>query len=88
MKFWCKLPEDGDKAETCRSQLIERIYGLSRRMRWAGYVARMGEMRGVYRVLQGNLRERYHLGDPGIDGMIILRWISRRWDVGVWTGSS
>jgi hypothetical protein len=22
-----------------------------------------------------NLRERYHLGDPGIDGRIILRWI-------------
>jgi len=25
----------------------------SRRMRWAGYVARMGERRGVYRVLVG-----------------------------------
>ena len=22
----------------------------------------------------------------GIDGWIILGWISRRWDVGVWTG--
>ena len=30
----------------------------SRRMRWAGYVARMGERRGVYRVWWGNLRER------------------------------
>jgi hypothetical protein len=29
-----------------------------------------------------------HLGDPGIDGMIILRWIFRKWDVGLWTGSS
>jgi hypothetical protein len=28
-----------------------------------------------------------HLGDPGEDGRIILRWIFRRWDVGVWTGS-
>jgi len=35
-----------------------------------------------------NLRERNHLGDPGVDGMIILRWIFRKWDVGVWTGSS
>jgi hypothetical protein len=29
-----------------------------------------------------------HLGDPGVDGRIILRWIFRKWDVGVWTGSS
>ena len=33
----------------------------------------------------GNLRERDHLGDPGEDGRIILRWIFRKWDVGVWT---
>ena len=25
----------------------------------------------------GNLRERDHLGDPGVDGMIISRWIFR-----------
>ena len=30
----------------------------SRRMRWAGHVARMGEDRGVHRVLWGSLRER------------------------------
>jgi len=32
----------------------------------------------------GNLRERDHFGHPGIDGRIILRWIFRKWDVGVW----
>jgi hypothetical protein len=36
----------------------------------------------------GNLRERDHLEDPGIGGRIILRWVFRKWDVGVWTGSS
>ena len=49
----------------------------------------MGEMRGVYRVGGGNLRERDHWGDPGVDGRIILRWIfPRKWSVGVWTGLS
>jgi hypothetical protein len=36
----------------------------------------------------GNLWERDHLGDPEVDGRIILRFIFRKWDVGVWTGSS
>ena len=60
----------------------------SRRVRWAGHVARMGERRGVYRIWWGNIRERDHLEDPGVDGRITLRWILRKWDVGVWTGSS
>ena len=28
------------------------------------------------------------LGDTEVDGRIILRWIYRKWDVEVWTGSS
>ena len=58
----------------------------SKRMRWAGHVARMGEERGCIGSWLGNRRERDHWGDLGVDGWIILGWISRRWDVGIWTG--
>jgi len=34
------------------------------------------------------LRERDHLGEPGVDGRIILRWIFRKWDVRAVTGLS
>jgi hypothetical protein len=50
--------------------------------------ARVGEGRGLYRVLCGNLRERDHWGDPVIDRRIILRWIIKKWDVVVRTGLS
>jgi len=30
----------------------------------------------------------HHLGDPDIDGRMILRWIFRKWNVRVLTGSS
>jgi len=30
-----------------------------------------------------NLRGREHLEYPGVDGRIILRWIFRKWDVGL-----
>jgi len=58
----------------------------SRRMRWAGHVARMGEERGCIGSFWGNRWERDHWGDLGVDWWIILGWISRRWDVGIWTG--
>jgi len=39
-------------------------------------------------VLVGEPEGNRHLGDPGVAGRIILRWIFRKRDVGVWTGSS
>jgi len=60
----------------------------SRRMRWAGHVACMGRGEACTGFWWGNQRERDHWGDPGVDGRIILRWIFRKLDVGVWTGSS
>jgi hypothetical protein len=55
----------------------------SRRMRWAGHVARMGEERGCIGSCWGNRRERVHWVDLGVDGWVILEWISTRWDVGI-----
>jgi len=43
-----------------------------------GSCSAYGERIGVHRVLVGKLRERDHLGDPGVDGRIILRWIFRK----------
>ena len=34
----------------------------------------------------GNRSEGDHWRDLGVDGWIILGWISRRWDVGIWIG--
>jgi hypothetical protein len=44
----------------------------SRRMRWAGHVARMGEGRNVYRVLVGKPKGKRPLGRP-----------RRRWEDGI-----
>jgi len=49
-------------------------------------VARTGEERGVYRFLLGKQEGRRNLRDLGVDGRIILGWISRRWNVVIWTG--
>ena len=58
----------------------------SKRMRWAGHVARMGEGRGYTGFWWGNLRERDHWGDPELDGKIILRWSFMKWEGVVGTG--
>jgi hypothetical protein len=54
----------------------------SKIMRLAGHVVDVGEIRGFGG--QGNLRERDHLGDPGVDERIILICILREWNVGIW----
>ena len=43
-----------------------------------------GEERHIQGFGGGNLRETDHLGDQGVDGRIILRWIFRTWDLRTW----
>jgi len=59
-----------------------------RRMGWVEHVVRMGRAGAYTGFWWRNRRERDRLGDLGVDGRIILRWIFRKWDVEVWAGSS
>ena len=59
------------------------LYNVRKRMRWAGHVARMGGCIGSW---WRNRREGDHWRDLEVDGWVILGWISRRLDVGMWTG--
>ena len=67
------------KYMSCRVQQTKITWQISivrviksRRMRWAGHVARMGEGRGVYRVLVGKPERKRPLGRP-----------RRRWDYNI-----
>jgi hypothetical protein len=44
----------------------------SRRMRWAGHVARIGEMRNAYNLLIGKHERKSHLENLGVNKKIIL----------------
>jgi hypothetical protein len=83
---WRKLHND-EHHNLYSSPNIVRVI-KSRKMRWAGHVARMGEGRGVYRVLVGRPEGKSPLGRPrrrwkrnikmdlreiGIDGANLIR---------------
>jgi len=59
----------------------------SRRMRWSGHVARMGEGRGVHRVLVGKPEGKRPLGRPRHRWEDNIKWIFVKWE-GVETGWS
>ena len=81
---WRKLHNE-ELSDPYSSPNIVRVI-KSRRMRWAGHVARMGKGEAYTGFLWGNLRERDHLEDAGADGRIIFRWIFRKWEGVVGTG--
>ena len=59
---WRRLHNE-ELNDLCSSPNIVRVIN-SRRMRWAGHVARMGEETGVYRVFVGKPEGRRTLGRP------------------------
>jgi len=81
---WSRLHNEELNDLYCSSDIVRVI--KSRRMRWAGHVARMDEEKGVYRVLVGKPEGKRPLGRPRRRWVIILGGSSRRLDVGIWTG--
>jgi hypothetical protein len=88
MVFGPKRDEATGECSKLNNEELNYLYSLpnivrvvkSRRMRWAGHVARMvkrGVCTGCWWESQ---TERYHWGDPEVDGRIILRWIFRKLD--------
>jgi len=73
---WRKLHNEELNDLYCSPNIVRLIKSV--RMRWAGHVARMGREERFVHGFGRDLRERGHLGDPDVDGRIILRWIFRK----------
>jgi hypothetical protein len=72
--FWPKRDEVTEEWRKLHNEGLNDLYSSpnivqvtkSRIIRWAGHVARMGRGEGYTGLWWGNLKERYHLGDPGV----------------------
>jgi hypothetical protein len=58
----------------------------SRRMRWAGHVARLWEKRNAYRILVGKPEGKRPLGRPRRRLVDSIKWILERQDGMEWIG--
>jgi hypothetical protein len=83
---WRKLHNEELSDLYCPINVVRVI--KSRRMRWAGHIARMGESRGVYRVLVGKPERKRPLGKPKISWEDNIKLDFQEVGYGEWTGSS
>jgi hypothetical protein len=70
--FVVALSQSAKCCLTCKT--IEQLYNC---------ITVLGTLELCIEFWWGNLKERHHLGNPVVDGRIILRWILRKWNVGV-----
>ena len=75
----CRQIHNEEHDDLYSSPNITRVI-KPRRVRRAGYVARMGE-----NCIEGKRDRKRQLGITGVDGRIKLSWIFRKWDEGAWT---
>ena len=83
---WRKLHNEELNGLYCSPNIAWVI--KSTRIRWAGHVARVERREACTGFWWRNMRVRDLLGDPGVDGRIIIRWIFSNWGKRLWTGSS
>jgi hypothetical protein len=82
---WSKLHNEELNDLYCSPNSMRVI--KSRRMRWAGHVARLGG-RGIYRTLVRKPEGKRPLGRPKRRWKDNIKKDLREWDVRAWTGSS
>jgi hypothetical protein len=76
---WRKLHNEELHNLYCSPSIIIMI--KSRRLRWAGHVARMGGRRGMYEYIGywwESQKERDHWEDQDVGGWTILKWVLER----------
>jgi len=77
---WRKLHNEELNDLYCSPSIVCVI--KSRIMKWVGHLTRVEEWGGVWRDWLGKPEEKDHLGNPGVDGRIILKWTFRECGLG------
>ena len=78
---WSRLHKEELYALYSSPNIIRVI--KSRRLRWAGNVARMGRGDMHTGFWYGNLREGDHLEEADVDWRVILKRIFKKWDMSI-----